>query len=74
MLIKTNQHAITAKSKISSKPLYHWFFGRPSVGDAESHFSLKDNVTGSDTLYDVHACTVLPKRLRSSHSQLCSSL
>lgn len=42
--------------------------------DRVSHFSLKDNVTGNDTLYDVHARTVLPKGRADDRSQLCSGV
>lgn len=42
--------------------------------DTVSHFSLKDNVTGSDTLYDVRARTVLPKGREGNRSQLCSGV
>lgn len=42
-----------------------------SESDTVSRFSLKDNVTGSDTLYDVHERTVLPKGRAGNRSQLC---
>lgn len=47
---------------------------RMAKSDAESHFSLKDSVTGNNTLSDVHACTVLPKGGEANWSQLCSGM
>lgn len=45
---------------------------RLDESDTVSRFSLKDNVTGSDTLCDVHARTSLPRGREGNGSQLCS--
>lgn len=79
MLIKANQHAIKNKSNISANTLYHGrlltvTMYRMTESDTVSHFSLKDNVTGSDTLCDVHAHTVLPKGRQGNRSQRCSGV
>lgn len=47
---------------------------RMGQSETVSHFSLKDNVTGSDTLHDVHTRTVLPMGREGNRSQLCSGV
>lgn len=81
MLIKPNKHAIKTKCiNISMNTVYHgWLLDKLSVCTERarvivSHFSLKDNDTGTDTLYDVQTCTMLPKGREGTRSQLCSGV
>lgn len=81
MLIKANQHAIKTTCNISSmNTLYRgWLLDKLSACIEQarvivSHFSLKGNDTGSDTLYDVQTRTMLPKGREGNRSQLCSGV